>query len=186
MISCVGAGIVLAGTQIEIVMEPLRADTLVVSTARVVAYVTAGLSTLSTIGLVLVFGLATWMLLRWIDVEVGFRDCVLPLSIVFWLLAAHSVLSTLFLWWFAATSSDTLSIATWDAQQDSFQFTTTYQAIQLTRYFVLFVSLLAVTRELKHRSAGTWLDAVVGVLGGTAAVTGILTLLHIVNTKIAL
>ncbi len=163
---------------VETLASPLKGHGIAFSTARMTAYVTAGLTGLLFIALALAFAFIIWLTLCWIEVAASFGRVLDSLSPGFWVLAIYAGLAAAVLWLMPLPSFPADTLGSWESYRRSFLMEEPLRSIWQARIPAVVVAMASVAISVKHRLGCMWKDACIGIACG---ITFLLALSLILN-----
>jgi hypothetical protein len=164
----IAAATALTVILVETLTSPLKGQGIVFSTARMTAYLTAGLAGLLFIASALTFGFIIWLTLRWIGVEAFFGLILGSLAPGIWILAIFVGLATAVLWLLPLPSFPANALGSGENYLRLFLMQEPLRSIWLARIPAMAIALASVTISVKRRVSCIWLDATIGVGCGVA------------------
>lgn len=174
----IGAATALTIILVETLASPLKDQRIAFSTARLTAYVTAGLTGLLFIASALAFAFIIWLTLRWLKVTALF-GCVLgSLAPGIWVLTIFVGLAAAVLWLVPLPSFPANALGSGENYLRLFLMEEPLRSIWTARIPAMVAALASVTISIKRRAGCIWLDAAIGVGCGIAF---LLTLSLILN-----
>lgn len=166
---------------VETLASPLKGQSIAFSTARMTAYLTAGLTGLLFIASALAFAFIIWLTLRWIGVVALFGQVLDSLALGFWVLAIYVGLAAAVLWLVPLPSFPADALGSWESYRRSFLMAEPLRSIWMARFPAMVVALASVTISVKRRVSCIWLDAAIGIGCGVAFLLALSLILNLLS-----
>ncbi len=163
---------------VETLASPLKVHGIAFSTARMTAYVTAGVAGLLFIASALAFAFIIWLTLCWIEVAASFGRVLGSLAPGFWVLAIYAGLAAAVLWLVPLSSFPADALGSWESYRRWLLMEEPLRSIWLVRIPAMVVAIASVAISVKRRVSCMWKDACLGIGCG---ITFLLALSLILN-----
>lgn len=166
---------------VETLASPLKGQGIAFSTARVTAYLTAGLTGFLFMASALAFAFIIWLTLRWIEVAALFGRVLGSLAPGFWVLAIYAGLAAAVVWLVPLPSFPADALGSWESYRRSFLMAEPLRSIWVVRIPAMIVALASVAISVKRRVSCMWLDASIGIGCGVAFLLALSLILNLLS-----
>ncbi len=166
---------------VETLASPLKGQGIAFSTARMTAYVTAGLDGLLFIASALACAFIIWLMLCWIEVAASFSRVLGSLAPGFWVLAIYAGLAAVMLWLAPLPSFPADALSSWESYRRSVLMEEPLRSIWLARIPAMVVAMASITISVKRRLSCMWKDACIGIGCGIAFLLALSLILNLLS-----
>lgn len=166
---------------VETLASPLKGQGIAFSSARMTAYLTAGLTGFLFIASALAFAFIIWLTLRWIGVAALFDRVLGSLALGFWVLAIYAGLAAAVLWLVPLPSFPADALGSWESYRRSFLMVEPLRSIWVVRIPAMIVALASVAISVKRRVSCMWLDVSIGIGCGVAFLLALSLILNLLS-----